>query len=886
MSWNTMLSRVAGMFSSRLKRDSDLREEIRAHIELETEENVQQGMDPVKARQAALLKFGNPQLTAEDVRAMWTLPRFESVLADLRYGGRMLRKSPGFAAVAILTLALGIGATTAIFSVAYSILIKPLPYPNPQELVLVHQFDEKNDTGVWRATALDFLDRRERAHSFTGMASYSGTGLVLTGSGPAEMVLGQKVSSEMFRVLDVKPMLGRDFRREEEQKGQERVIILSYGLWQSKFGGREDVLGKVITVNGEPVTVVGVMPRDFMFPAKQYQAWMPMAFYGKVDPQWINRSAHFLRVLARMKPGLTISQADREMKQISRELGQQYPSTSANESSRVQSLSERVIGNVRGSLVLLVIAAACLLLIACSNIANLLLARGTAREREIAVRQALGAANGRIFRQLLTENLLLTLLGGSLGWSIAYLLVVLVRHHGPADLPRLDEIGLDSAELLFNSVIALTTGVLFSLVPLSSLKRKETADALKSGSATVSGGRALQRLRSSLVVSQIAISGLLLIVAGLTVRSLMHLSAVDPGFNPVGAVSFSLVMTEQEFPQSARMRTFTRDVLEQLRGMQGLERVGFTTSLPFNLNSWSNPVSVDGSALSPIIGIRPISPQYLEAMQTPLRSGRHFTESDNETSEPVALISESAARKLFAGVDPVGRHVKLGQTDSEEAWRRIVGVVADIRENSLNEAPEPLLYLPYYQLGDQVTAMFGRGVYLVVRSGASPSDVISYARARIDRLDSNVPIHDVELMSELVSASMAQPRFRSLLFASFGALALILASIGLYGVLSYLVAQRTREFGIRIALGARPSNLLQLIFSHGGRLIGIGLGLAALAAILVHETVQTILFGMSSLDASTFAVVIVTICAIAGLATLVPARRAMRADPLSAIRYE
>lgn len=886
MSWNTMLSRVAGMFSSRLKRDSDLREEIRAHIELETEENVQQGMDPVKARQAALLKFGNPQLTAEDVRAMWTLPRFESVLADLRYGGRMLRKSPGFAAVAILTLALGIGATTAIFSVAYSILIKPLPYPNPQELVLVHQFDEKNDTGVWRATALDFLDRRERAHSFTGMASYSGTGLVLTGSGPAEMVLGQKVSSEMFRVLDVKPMLGRDFRREEEQKGQERVIILSYGLWQSKFGGREDVLGKVITVNGEPVTVVGVMPRDFMFPAKQYQAWMPMAFYGKVDPQWINRSAHFLRVLARMKPGLTISQADREMKQISRELGQQYPSTSANESSRVQSLSERVTGNVRGSLVLLVIAAACLLLIACSNIANLLLARGTAREREIAVRQALGAANGRIFRQLLTENLLLTLLGGSLGWSIAYLLVVLVRHHGPADLPRLDEIGLDSAELLFNSVIALTTGVLFSLVPLSSLKRKETADALKSGSATVSGGRALQRLRSSLVVSQIAISGLLLIVAGLTVRSLMHLSAVDPGFNPVGAVSFSLVMTEQEFPQSARMRTFTRDVLEQLRGMQGLERVGFTTSLPFNLNSWSNPVSVDGSALSPIIGIRPISPQYLEAMQTPLRSGRHFTESDNETSEPVALISESAARKLFAGVDPVGRHVKLGQTDSEEAWRRIVGVVADIRENSLNEAPEPLLYLPYYQLGDQVTAMFGRGVYLVVRSGASPSDVISYARARIDRLDSNVPIHDVELMSELVSASMAQPRFRSLLFASFGALALILASIGLYGVLSYLVAQRTREFGIRIALGARPSNLLQLIFSHGGRLIGIGLGLAALAAILVHETVQTILFGMSSLDASTFAVVIVTICAIAGLATLVPARRAMRADPLSAIRYE
>jgi putative ABC transport system permease protein len=886
MSWKTSLARLRGLVRRSHTRDSELQDEIRTHVEMETEENIERGMTGEEARRAALVKFGNPQLVQEDSRAMWSLPSVESVLADVKYGWRMLWKTPGWTAVAVLTLSLGIGATTAIFSVAYSILVRPLPYADPEQLVLLHQYDKTNDTGNWRATALDYLDWRDRARSFNGIAAYTGLGLVFTGSDAAEKVVGQRVSYNLFSVLGVAPFLGRDFRYEEEEKGRDRVVVLSYGLWQRRFGGDRGVLGRTVTINNEPFTVIGVMPRGFAFPDKNYQAWLPVALRGATDPQWVNRSAHFLRTIGRLKPGVSIEAGNREIKQIAADLEGEYADTNTNEGGRAESLTEKVVGDVRSSLVLLLFTAGCLLLIACTNVANLLMARGISRQREIAVRQALGATNKRILRQLMTENLLLTLAASAVGCALAYLLVAAVLKLGPEDIPRLDEVRVDATALLFAFSTAIATGLLFGLAPLASLRRSLTSDELKSASRMTTGGRHIQQLRSVLVISQIAICGLLLFVAGLTVRSLMRLNAVDPGFNPDHAVTFNLIMIEQSYPGGPQLRAFSHRVLDELSGMPDLESVGFTTSAPLTGNSWANPVSADGGAKSALIGVRAISTQYFEALQTPLRRGRFFTAAESATSERVAIINETAAAKLFPGADPLGRHVKLGQPDSKDEWRRIVGVVADLHEQGLDVTPGAAVFFPYDQLGDPVTAMALRGIYVVMRTKGDPGNAVGYARARISQIDPNVPTNDVQLLREMVSESVAQPRFRSFLFTCFAGIALLLAAVGLYGVLSYAVSQRTHEFGIRIALGASGSDLLRLVLKQGSRIVVVGLVLAFVLSAVVRKLVVTLLFGVSPADPLTLAGVACVIAMIAAIATMVPARRAMRSDPMAAIRSE
>ena len=886
MSFKTFMARLKGFASPDQSRARELREEISSHIEIEAAENIGRGMDPLEARRAALVKFGNPQLVAEDSHAMWSLPTVASIVADIKFGWRLLWKSKTFATVAILTLALGIGATTAIFSVAYAVLIRPLPYPNPQQLVLLHQFDKRNDTGNWRTTALDYIDWRDRARSFQGVGAFTGTGLILTGGGDAEMVLGQRVSYNLFSVLGVAPVLGRDFRYEEEEFGHHRVVLLSHGLWKRRFGGDLDVIGRTISMNNEPYTVIGVMPKGFAFPEKRYQAWVPQTLRGATDPQWVNRSAHFLRTIGRLKPGVSTMAADQELKQIAADLESGYPDTNINEGARLESLTEKVVGDVRASLILLLSAAACLLLIACTNVANLLLARGTSREHEIAVRRALGAGSGRLFRQLLTENLLLSLGGTAAGVGLAYLLVGIVLKLGPEDIPRIEEVHLDGSALLFALAVAVGTGLLFGLAPLASIRSRVTADALRSTAKTVGGGLRVQWLRSALVVSEVAICGVLLIVAGLSLRSFMRLNAVNPGFNPDQATTFNLVLMEQPYPDGMRIRAFTHRLLEELSAMPGLGAVGLTTSAPLTGNSWSNPVSIEGQSKGSLVGVRAISPHYFDAMQTPLLRGRAFTTADSEKSDKVVIINESSAHKLFAGSDPIGQHVKLGNPESRDTWRTVIGVVADMHEVGLDVAPEPAVYLPYDQLGDPGTAMAGRGIYLVMRSTADPTNLISYARARIGQIDSNVPINDVHLLREMVSTSIAQPRFRTFLFACFGGVALVLAAVGIYGVLSYAVSQRTREFGIRIALGARRLDLAQLIVSQGSRLVLIGLSIAFVIAFSVRKVLESVLFNLSSSDPMTFALVTGCVVGIATLAVVAPARRAMKSDPMAAIRYE
>lgn len=886
MSWKRTWAQIRGFATSRAAQESDLREELRSHVEIETEENIARGMAPIEARRAAMLKFGNPQLTEEDARVMWTFPSLESILYDIKFGWRVLWKAPGFAIVAILTLALGIGATTAIFDVTYSVLIKPLPYAAPERLVLVHQFNKAKDQGNWRTTALDYVDWRERNRSFSGMAGFTGTGLVFSGNGNAEFVLGQRVSYNLFSVLGATPELGRSFRYEEEEAGNSHVVVLSHGLWQRMFGGTRDVIGRAITINNEPYTVIGVMPKGFAFPDPVYQAWVPQPFRGSTDPQWVNRSAHFLRAVARLKDGITFTAADREMRQIASDLEREYPDTDVNEGARIESLTEHVVGDVRTTLWLLLGAAACLLLIACANIANLLLARGTAREREIAVRQALGAGTSRILRQLVTENLVLALLGGAAGCGLAYGIVRAVVEFGPRDLPRIAEIQVDVTTLAFAFAVAVGTGIFFGIAPMLSLRSEATAETLKSGGKGTVGGGGFRSVRSALVMAEIAICAVLLIVAGLTVRSLMRLDAVDPGFNPEGAVTFNFLMTQQRFATAARMRSFARSVLDELSGVPGVEAVGFTSSAPLSGNSWVNPTTVEGATESALTLVRAISPGYFAAMQTPIRRGRAFSTADSETSERVAIINESAARKMFSSGDALGGHIKLGNTGSRDGWRTIVGVVADIHEASLDAAPEPALFVPYEQLGDPATMLAGRALDIVMRTNSDPATAISFARSRMNQIDSTVPVHDVRLVREVVSASVAQPRFRTLLFGGFGALALMLAAVGLYGVLSYVVAQRTREFGIRIALGASRGDLWRLVLAEGGRFVAAGLMAGMLVAAAVAQLVRTMLFGVSAGDPLTFVAVAAAISAIAAIAMLVPARRAMNADPLSAIRYE
>jgi putative ABC transport system permease protein len=884
MSWKRTLARVIGVIRSNDQRREELRKEIQAHVELETQENIDRGMGMVEARRVAVLKFGAPELVFERAAGEWSLPTVDSIVADARYGFRALWKARTFSIVSVLIMALGIGATTAIFSVAYSILVRPLPYGDPERLFLVHQYDKAHDTGNWRATALDFLDWRERAKSFDGMAGYTGTGLIFAGSGPAEMVLGQSVSFNLFEVLGVQPRLGRGFRYEEEEKGKNQVIVLSYGLWQQKFGGSASVIGNDIAVNGLPYTIVGVMPPAFAFPDRQYAAWVPQPLRGGTDRQWVNRSAHFLRVISRLKQGVTKQQAADEIASIQRALEQQYPETDINEGARIQSLTESVIGNARSSLLLLLGAAGLLLLIACANVANLLLARSTSRQQEIAVRQALGATRIRILRQLLTENLVLTVIGGTLGCGVAYGIVAAVLVFGPSDLPRLNEIRVDAAALLFALAISMATGVLFGFTPITLLRKEDSSTSVRT--SNMSSSPALQKLRQTFVTAEIAISMALLIAALLTVRTLMALNAVDPGFNPDHTITFNMVLMENRYRDGSALRQMVRTAADEFAAVHGVTAVGITSARPLGGNAWTNPVTTDTSTDSTLVGIRLISPGYFAAMQTPMRRGRPFNSGDNENAPRVAIVTEAGARKLFGDSDPIGRHVQLGNARSNGPWREIVGVAGDVHDSALDAPPEPLFFVPYDQLGDPLTAMAGRGLDVVLRGTDDPTSELAGVRSRLHRLDPSVPMHDVQTLSEAVAGSIAQPRFRTYLFTSFGIVGVIMAAVGLYGVLSYAVAQRAHEFGIRIALGASRVDLLKLVGRYGSVIVGFGMITGFVLSLLISSPLRTMLFGISAIDVRSWVLAAIIIAVVATVAIVVPARHAMNVDPLEVIRYE
>jgi putative ABC transport system permease protein len=872
----------------RSQADQELDDELRDHVEQKIEECISKGLAPEEARRQALLEMGGIERRKEECREARGVNWIQDLMQDLHFGVRMVRKSPGFTAVAVLTLALGIGAPTAIFSVAYGVLLRPLPYEDPSRLVLAHQYDHAHDVGNWRVTAFDYLDWTQRAKSFSGMAAFTGRGLAFASAEGAELVLGQGVSANLFDVLGVAPMLGRGFRAGEDSAGNDRVIVLSYGLWQSRLGGSRKVIGQVTTVNGLPYTIIGVMPRSFEFPSPEYQAWVPIELHGAVDREQINRSAHFFHVVARLRDGASFAQADPEIRVVARELEREYPDTDLNEGARLEPLLDNVVGDVRSSLWLLLAAAMCLLIIACANIANLLLARATAREREIAVRQALGAGQSRLFRQLLTENAVLASLGGGLGIGFAYSLVSAMVKLGPASLPRLGEVRMDSAALLFACITVGLAGSMFTVAPMFLVRRMTSADALKNSSQTASGACGTLKLRSFLIVAEIAISAMLLVSAGVTMRSLLRLQGVDPGFDPDHALSMNLVLMDSRYPTAQKMRTFVDRLLEVVGETPSLHAAAISTAIPLQgHDGWVNPITVSGSNLNDLAAIRLIAGDYFPAVGTPLVRGRGFTAADNESAPPVAIINQSTARKFFGNGDPLGKSLKLGRPDEHQEWRTVVGLVVDSKQRDLEMPADPEVFLPYDQLSDADTTLGARDLYLVMRSnGADPTVLIGFARAAITHLDAGVPVHDIEVMRQLVSASVAQPRFRTFLLSVFGALALMLAAVGLYGVLSYAVAQRRHEFGIRMALGAQRRDVMRLVVWQGTKLTLFGGGIGILAALGLTRLMATFLFGVTATDPSTFAAVAIALIGVALLASYIPARRVIRVDPMVALRYE
>ena len=812
----------------------------------------------------------------------------EKLIQDLRYGIRTILKQPGFTAIAVMALALGIGANTAIFSVVNAVLLRPLPFANPDSIMMIYNTAEKEDR--FSVTYPDFIDWRDGQQSFQQLAAYSTRDFTLTGTGDPVRLRGAMVTSELFPILGVQPKLGRFFRSEED-KPDVRVAILSHRMWQEQFASDPGICEKTIQLHGQSFNVAGVMPKGFAFPVQNdpiIDFWTTTAILQEgAAPLTVQRGNHALSVIARLKDGVTLEQAQSDMSGIVNALGSQYPDTNGQFGVRVTPLHKDLVRDIRPALLILFGAVGCVLLIACANVANLLLARATTRHKEIAIRTALGASRLRVIRQLLTESLLLSLFGGVLGLLLAWwgteLLVALV----PKGLPRADEIGLDASVLGFTTLIALATGIFFGIAPALQISKTELPQTLKEGGRSSGDGSQRNRVRSVLVVSEVAIALMLLVGAGLLINSFLRLQKVNPGFDTHNVLSFRIGLPDSRYPQSQQKIDFYKQLASRIETLPGVKSVGYVNALPFSGQGGGLGFSIQGeptNAAQPFpydADYRTISPGYFNAMGIELIQGRDYDERDDLQSNPVVIINETLAKRFFPNQNPLGKRINpsFGADQRGILMREIVGVVRSFKHSSLSAEIQPELYIAYKQ-NPRPTAM------LVIRTTYDPTNLIATIRNEVQSLDSTLAIYSVRTLDQYLAASVAQPRFNTLLLGIFAAVALILTSVGLYGVMSYTVTQRTHEFGIRMALGAKPGDVLKLILKQGMgmTLIGIALGLAG--AFALTRVAESLLFGVSATDPLTFLVVSAFLLAVALLACLVPARRATKTDPMVALRYE
>jgi putative ABC transport system permease protein len=863
-------------------RDLEFQTEMEEHVRLLAERYGRQGMTAEAAMLAARRQFGNTALLQEDLRAMQIIPAIEALRGDLTYAARMLRRNPGFAATAVVTLALGIGANTAIFSVCNAVLFKPLPYAEPDRIVMLSE--RQRDGKLSTVPPANFVDWRNGSQSFTDVAAVSTSSFILGGQSEAARLAGGNVSSNFFSLLGVRFLLGRNFLAEEDQPGHNLVTILSYRVWQERFGAAGDVTSRRITLNDNSYTVVGVLPPDFQFASNaadfqsrsQVDIWVPIA----LDPQKLQRGTHPLRVIARLKPGVELAQAQAELDVMAANLAQLYPEDNKDKGIAAVPLAEQVTGSVRVALETLLGAVGLVLLIACANVANLLLGRAAARQKEMAVRVALGASRGRLAQQLLTESLFLASLGGLAGFVLALAAIAALTPQLPADLSRAAGITVDTRMLIFTAVISLVTGILFGLGPLFGTRRENAGESLKLNNRTSSGIQT--RLRSGLAVTQIAVAIILLIGAGLMAKSFWALVHVAPGFRSESVLTARLSLPRSRYPDNRKIGAFERELLESLQGRPGIQSAGLATYIPLSGsdNGWS--VFIEGRPPLPV-GIynmakyRPVSAGYFETIGIPLLRGRSFTPSDTAESPWVVVINDSMAREYWPSESPIGQRLHF----AGPTWRTVIGVVGDVLHEALDGEAKAEMYVPVEQAPNTES-----GPRIVVRTALDTGAAAGELRGAVSAIDPAIPVDRIETMQQLVSGSVAQPRFRTMILAAFSMLALVMASIGIYGVMNYLVIQRTREFGIRLSLGATPSDVLRLVLRRAAVLIGAGTCLGLAGSALLVRFIAKLLFGTAPLDPLTFAVVPILLTAVALLASYIPARRATRIDPIVALRYE
>ena len=861
------------------------------------------GATAAEAYQRTLAELSGSELLAHELRRMERQSNPEPVVLgtnrrtnmianlwrDLRFGLRMLRKSPGFTAVAALTLALGIGANTAIFSVVNGVLLRPLPYPEPERLVTVWERYpalnmEQNDPA-----AANYADWKAQSQSFDSLAMFTWVkGVNLTGGDEPARILSASVTANLFQALRVRPLLGRVFTADEENLGRDQVALLGYNLWKSRFGGDPAVVGKTIEVDAQNCTVIGVMAPGFVFPGgtginPAADLWRPLALSAE---EWRNRSWHDYQVIGRLKPAVSLDQARVEMDALQSRIQKANPSTSAGTHCKLIELREQSVSGVRRSLLVLFGAAAFVLLIACANVANLSLARAAARQREFAIRTALGAGRWPIMRQLLAENIMLALSGAGLGALLAVWGVqALVAGAGSQiaeSAPGWHEISVDVSVLGFTLVVAFSTGIIFGLAPAFQAARPDATAALKDGGRGLTAGLRRNRLRSALVVAEIALASALLIGAGLLLQSFLKLQSVPPGFNPARVLTFELGLPKARFEEQLARASLVEQLCERLQALPGVEAAGATNNLPMS-GGLNLGFEIEGRPpLRPgqfqTAEVASVTPDYLKAMQITMLAGRPFDRRDTRDAAPVCLINEELARRHFANENPIGKRL-VRMLNPNTSWE-IVGVYQGIRHHGLAEQARPGIFVSYAQ------RPVGFTVSLALRTTGDPLSLVGAASGAVREVDKDLPVTKLRTMESVVSSSIAQPRFRSLLLGLFGALAVALAAVGVYGVISYSVTQRTHEFGIRMALGAQTGDVLRLVAREGMLLVACGIGLGVVGALGLTRVIATLLFGVKPTDLMTFAAVVVALGGIGLLACVIPARRATKVDPIEALRRE
>jgi predicted permease len=886
MTWlRVFIHRLRGMLWQR-RREQELEDEIRSHLEMQIEENVRQGMSAEEARQAARRKFGGFDQVKEAYRDRSGLPLVESTLQDLRYAARTLAKNPGFSLIAIITLALGIGANTAIFSVANAVLLRPLNYKDSDRLVLLNHHYKKSNV-IGGVSAIGYTHYRDNSKSFESIAAITSGSVNLTGTGDPERLTGCAVTHTFLPMLGVEAAKGRVFTADEDQPGHNRVVVLTDSLWQRRFAADPNIVGKSITLDGEPYTVIGVMPPGFQFGRELGQAvdiYSPIA----ITPEMLARGwfQEPLATIARLKQNVTLQQAQAEMDTIA-------TNVPANIDKSIwglllRPLHGRVVGEIRRPLFILMAAVGFVLLIACANVANLLLVRAAVRQKEIAIRAALGAGRWRLIRQLLTESVLLALIGGALGLLLAQLVMRLLLSLDERLIPRAYEVGIDGRVRAFTFGISLLTGLLFGLAPAVQSSMTDLHQMLKEGGRS---GVAHTRgwMRKGLTIFELTSALVLLIGAGLLIKSFWLVQEVNPGFNPHNLLTLQLDLPNKKYEEPAQIDGFFQRILTEIAALPGVKSTGISSTIPMSSSNESDSTFViEGRAQTPgELGLGPwgdlwlVGANYFQTMNIPLIRGRYFDDRDTLETPFVAIIDETMARKWWPNEDPIGKRIWVYENDLQgnKRWREIVGIVGHVKRNSLDRESSVQYYLPHRQLPtDSVT--------LAVRTTAEPESLAAAVRGIIQSADKELPVFSVTTMERMMANSTSQRRFATILLGIFALVSLILASVGLFGVMSYTVTQRTHEIGIRMALGAQTLDVLKLIVRQGMTLVLTGVVMGLMAAFGLTRLMKTLLFGISETDITTFVIIPLLLAGVAMLACYLPARRATKVDPLIALRSE